>query len=56
MWPVNNLGRPIRPGLVVDDLGNMIGICVNHNGAHWIVPTEAILQELHRLESDVEQS
>jgi hypothetical protein len=56
MWPVNNLGRPIRPGLVVDDLGNMIGICVNHNGAHWIVPTEAILQDLHRLESDVEQS
>ena len=56
MWPVNNLGRPIRPGIVVDDLGNMIGICVNYNGAHWIVPTETIVQELHRLESDVEQS
>ena len=56
MWPVNNLGRPIRPGVVVDDRGNMIGICVNYNGAHWIVPTEAIVQELHRLESNVEQS
>ena len=56
MWPVNNLGRPIRPGVVVDDRGNMIGICVNYNGSHWIVPTEAIVQELHRLESNVEQS
>jgi len=54
MWPVNNLGRPIRPGVVLDDRGNMIGVCVNYNGAHWIVPTEAIVQELHRLESDVE--
>jgi hypothetical protein len=53
MWPVNDLGRPIRPGVVVDDRGNMIGVCVNYNGAHWIVPTEAIVQELHRLESDV---
>lgn len=56
MWPVNDLGRLIRPGVVVDDFGNMIGICVRYNGTHWIVPTKAILQELHRLESDVEQS
>ena len=54
MWPVNNLGQRIRPGIVVDDSGNMIGICVNYFGSHWILPTEAILQELHRLESDVE--
>lgn len=50
MWPINNLGQSIKPGIVVDKHGKMVGLCVEYKQAHWILPTEVILKELHRLE------
>jgi hypothetical protein len=51
LWPMHDHCR----GAALNSLQQLIGWCVELNGAHWVVPTRQLVDVLHRLESNVGQ-
>ena len=55
LWPIDYFLHDHCRGAALDDSFQLIGWCVEMNGAHWVVPTRQIVDVLHRLESNVGQ-
>ena len=55
LWPIDYLMHDHCRGAALDASQQLIGWCVELNGAHWVVPTRQIVDVLHRLENDVRQ-
>jgi hypothetical protein len=55
LWPIDYSLHDHCRGAALDALQQLIGWCVELNGAHWVVPTRQIVDVLHRLENDVGQ-
>jgi hypothetical protein len=55
LWPIDYIMHDHCRGAALDASQQLIGWCVELNGAHWVVPTRQIVDVLHRLENDVRQ-
>ena len=55
LWPIDYIMHDHCRGAALDVAQQLIGWCVELNGAHWVVPTRQIVDVLHRLENNVGQ-
>jgi hypothetical protein len=55
LWPIDFFMHDHCRGAALNSLQQLIGWCVELNGAHWVVPTRQLVDVLHRLESNVGQ-
>lgn len=55
LWPIDYLMNDHCRGAALNLAQQLIGWCVELNGAHWVVPTRQLVEVLHRLESNVGQ-
>jgi hypothetical protein len=55
LWPIDYFMHDHCRGAALNSLQQLIGWCVELNGAHWVVPTRQLVDVLHRLESNVGQ-
>ena len=55
LWPIDYLMHDHCRGAALDASQQLIGWCVELNGAHWVVPTRQLVDVLHRLENNVGQ-
>ena len=55
LWPIDFFMHDHCRGAALDSSQQLIGWCVELNGAHWVVPTRQLVDVLHRLESNVGQ-
>jgi len=55
LWPIDYIMHDHCRGAALDATQQLIGWCVELNGAHWVVPTRQLVEVLHRLESNVGQ-
>lgn len=55
LWPIDFFMHDHCRGAALNSSQQLIGWCVELNGAHWVVPTRQLVDVLHRLESNVRQ-
>jgi hypothetical protein len=55
MWPIDFAMHDHCRGAALDATQQLIGWCVELNGAQWVVPTRQLVEVLHRLEANVGQ-
>jgi len=55
LWPIDFFMHDHCRGAALNSFQQLIGWCVELNGAHWVVPTRQLVDVLHRLESNVGQ-
>jgi hypothetical protein len=55
LWPIDYIMHDHCRGAALDMANQLIGWCIELDGAHWVVPTRQIVDVLHRLESNVGQ-
>lgn len=53
LWPIDYFMHDHCRGAALNSSQQLIGWCVELNGAHWVVPTRQLVDVLHRLESNV---
>ena len=55
LWPIDFFLHDHCRGAALDSSQQLIGWCVDLNGAHWVVPTRQLVDVLRRLENNVGQ-
>lgn len=55
LWPIDYIMHDHCRGAALDATQQLVGWCIELNGAHWVVPTRQLVDVLHRLENNVGQ-